>query len=59
MYNDLLRSQSQVAALQKYYNNEYEILPLWYKRVGHVVKVLMGKRSFKSIFRNNVKKYTS
>jgi hypothetical protein len=59
MYNDLLRSQSQVAALQKYYDNEYEILPLWYKRVGHVVKVLMGKRSFKSIFRNNVKKYIS
>lgn len=56
---NILRSQSQTAALQNYYNNEYEILPLWYKQAGHIIKVLMGKRSFKSLFKNSVKKYKS
>jgi hypothetical protein len=41
----------------KWYHYEYEILPLWYKRVGQLIKVLMGKRSFKSLFSDNVKKY--
>jgi hypothetical protein len=40
-----------------FYKNEYEILPLWYKRLGHVIKVLMGKRTFRSLFNDNVKKY--
>ena len=43
--------------LIKWYHNEYEILPLWFKRLGHVIKVLMGKRSFKSLFYDHVKKY--
>jgi hypothetical protein len=43
--------------LFKWYHNEYEILPLWYKRFGHVLKVLMGKRSFRSLFSDDVKKY--
>ena len=33
-----------------WYNKEYEALPLWYKRFGHIIKVLMGKRTFKSLF---------
>lgn len=41
----------------KWYYHEYEILPLWYKKFGHILKVIMGKRSFKSLFRDNVKKY--
>lgn len=40
-----------------FYQHEYEILPLWYKRFGHIIKVLMGKRSFRSLFNDNVKKY--
>lgn len=52
-----LRSISQAAHLQNYYTNEYEILPRWYKRFGHVLKVVMGKRSFRSLFNDNVKKY--
>jgi hypothetical protein len=40
-----------------FYRQEYEILPLWYKRFGHIIKVLMGKRTFKSLFRDDVKKY--
>lgn len=53
----ILRSQTQAAHLQNYYNNEYEILPTWYKRFGHLVKALTGKRRFRSLFDNNVKKY--
>lgn len=56
-HNQILRSSSQATALQNYYNNEYEVLPLWFKQLGHVVKALMGKRSFKSLYSNKVKKY--
>lgn len=56
-HNQILRSSSQATALQNYYNNEYEVLPLWFKRLGHVLKALMGKRSFKSLYSNKVKKY--
>lgn len=38
--------------LFNWYQKEYEALPLWYKRVGHVIKVLTGKRSAKSLFRS-------
>lgn len=41
----------------KWYHHEYEVLPTWFKRFGHVIKVIMGKRSFKSLFNDNVKKY--
>jgi len=47
----------QVSQLLDFYKYEYEILPLWYKQFGHIVKVLMGKRTFKSLFKDNVKKY--
>jgi hypothetical protein len=43
--------------IKKFYHNEYEILPLWYKRFGHILKVIMGKRTFRSLFKDNVKKY--
>ena len=41
----------------KWYYYEYEILPVWYKQFGHIIKVIMGKRSFRSLFNDNVKKY--
>lgn len=41
----------------KYYYYEYEILPKWYKQFGHIIKVIMGKRTFRSLFSDNVKKY--
>jgi hypothetical protein len=56
-HNHILRSTSQATALQNYYNNEYEVLPLWFKRLGHIVKVLTGKRRLGSLFNDNVKKY--
>ena len=39
--------------IKRWYEQEYEVLPLWYKRVGHIIKVITGKRSFKSFFKNN------
>lgn len=40
-----------------FYYYEYEILPLWYKRLGHIIKAIMGKRTFRSLFSDKVKKY--
>ncbi|MFC0773725.1 hypothetical protein [Terrimonas alba] len=56
-YNEILRSDHSTKDLQLYYNKEYEILPLWYKRFGHILKALTGKRTFRSLFRDDVKKY--
>jgi hypothetical protein len=38
--------------VRKWYHKEYEVLPLWYKQFGHIVKVLTGKRDFRSLFDN-------
>jgi hypothetical protein len=38
-------------AIQEWYSKEYEILPKWYKRTGHVIKAFMGKRTFRSLFK--------
>jgi hypothetical protein len=56
-YIDILRSDHSTRELQNYYNKEYEILPLWYKRFGHLLKVITGKRTFRSLFRDDVKIY--
>jgi hypothetical protein len=49
--------RKQNTEILKFYKNEYEILPTWYKRLGHIIKVLMGKRTFRSLFNDNVTKY--
>lgn len=36
-------------ALFEYYHKEYEVLPVWFKRLGHIIKVLTGHRKFKSL----------
>ena len=43
--------------LRQWYHNEYEVLPMWFKRLGHIIKVLVGKRNFRSLFRDDVKKH--
>jgi hypothetical protein len=43
--------------IKKFYHQEYEILPLWFKRLGHLIKVLYGRRTFRSLFNDKVKKY--
>jgi hypothetical protein len=47
----IIKSGSQATLLQQYYTNEYEVLPKWFKQFGHIVKVLIGKRSFRSLFK--------
>lgn len=56
-YNSLLRNNHLSAEIQNHYNNEYEVLPGWYKRFGHILKVIYGKRTFSSLFSDKVKKY--
>jgi hypothetical protein len=46
--NELERGVNEISA---WYQKEYEILPLWYKKFGHVIKVFKGKRTFKSLFK--------
>jgi regulator of replication initiation timing len=55
-HNNILRSEHSTKKLQDYYNQEYEVLPTWYKRLGHIVKVITGKRKFRSLFNDGVKK---
>ncbi|MGC4035399.1 MAG: hypothetical protein QM764_05510 [Chitinophagaceae bacterium] len=45
--------EKQYYDIINWYQQEYEVLPLWYKRFGHVIKVLKGKRTLKSLFRKN------
>ncbi len=57
IYLKIIKEQDEALKINEFYQNEYEILPLWYKKFGHVIKVLMGKRAWRSLFDNNVKKY--
>jgi hypothetical protein len=57
IYLQLIREQDEANKINEFYHNEYEILPLWYKKLGQVIKVLTGKRAFRSLFDSNVKKY--
>lgn len=62
LYQDFLSLSKTIQEKEYYevvdwYNREYEVLPIWYKRIGHVVKVLTGKRTFRSLFSGKLKKY--
>lgn len=57
LYLALLRAEDEANKINNFYYNEYEILPLWYKQLGHIIKMLLGKRTFKSLYDPNVKKY--
>lgn len=56
-YLEILKSQDEALKINDFYHSEYEILPLWYKKIGHIIKVITGKRTLHSLFDNNVKKY--
>ena len=45
--------ESEYYEIKRWYEQEYEVLPLWYKRVGHIIKAIIGKRDFKSFFEKN------
>jgi hypothetical protein len=51
-YLDTIRRSDETVKILDFYHAEYEVLPLWYKRFGHVIKVLTGKRTLKSLFNN-------
>ena len=62
LYQEFLSLSKKVQEKEYYevvdwYKKEYEILPLWFKRMGHVLKVLTGKRTAGSLFSDKVKKY--
>jgi len=62
LYQDFIMLSKMVQQKEYYdiidwYHKEYESLPGWYKRCGHLLKVITGKRTFRSLFRNDVKKY--
>jgi len=42
-----IASEKKLSELQAWYNEQYEVLPLWYKRFGHIIKIISGKRSLK------------
>ncbi len=50
MFNELLRTNNESQTILKFYNEQYEVLPLWYKRFGHIIKILSGKRKLKFPF---------
>lgn len=54
-YNNLLKDSSETNKILQFYHTQYEVLPLWYKRFGHIIKIAMGKRkvSFISNSRKN------
>ncbi|WEK37594.1 MAG: glycosyltransferase [Candidatus Pseudobacter hemicellulosilyticus] len=45
-------SQDRYTEIKQYYHKEYEVLPIWFKRAGHIIKVFQGHRTFKSLFSN-------
>ena len=55
---ELMKLQNQIDiehdradSILQWYKREYEVLPGWYKRFGHVIKAFKGKRTFKSLFK--------
>jgi hypothetical protein len=56
-YLKILKDQDEAIKINEFYHNEYEVLPLWYKQFGHLIKAVMGKRTWGSLFNDNVKKY--
>ena len=47
----IAHEKNRANELLAWYHREYEALPIWYKRFGHIIKVFTGKRTFKSLFK--------
>lgn len=59
VYQDFLSLSKKVQEKEYYevldwYHKEYEVLPLWYKQFGHLIKVIIGKRSLRSLFYDSI-----
>jgi regulator of replication initiation timing len=53
IFNKQLKEQDESERILRFYHKEYEQLPLWYKRLGHVIKVILGKRKLSSLYKKN------
>ncbi|MEJ8841054.1 hypothetical protein WG954_01590 [Lacibacter sp. H375] len=51
VFNQQLKDQDESEKILHFYHKEYEQLPLWYKRFGHVIKIIMGKRKLSSLYK--------
>ena len=49
--------RKKITDIAEFYHYEYEILPGWFKKLGHIIKAVMGKRTWQSLYDDNVKKY--
>jgi hypothetical protein len=47
-YLAVLRNEKEMEKIIHFYHSQYEVLPLWYKRFGHMIKLLTGKRKVRS-----------
>lgn len=56
-HNNLLRSTHNGTEIQQYYDSEYEVLPGWFKKAGHLLKVVTGKRTWSSLLNKNIKNF--
>ena len=57
IYLKFFKNADESKKINEFYHYEYEILQLWYNKLGHIIKVISGKRNWRSLFDNNVKKY--
>jgi predicted HAD superfamily hydrolase len=44
---------SKAEEIQEWYNKEYERMPKWYKRTGHIIKIVGGQKSVKEYIKKN------
>lgn len=42
--NEMALWKNETEKIRRWYFKEYEVLPLWYKQIGHLIKWLIGKR---------------
>ena len=47
-YLEIALNQKETENILDFYHKQYEVLPLWYKRFGHLIKIILGKRKFKN-----------
>lgn len=53
VFNKQLKEQDESENILRFYHKEYEQLPLWYKRFGHILKILTGKRKLSSLYKKS------
>lgn len=41
---DLRNESGEITEILSFYHREYEALPLWYKRFGHILKFILGRK---------------